>query len=1266
MAPWTAEVTQSIQSSPQAAPTGLTASEVSDSSVSLSWTTPSGEITGYRVLRGLTAAKQDVLENNSGSTETGYVDSDVEAETQYHYSVRAINDAGVGPASETISVTTKGQAVDPKQGNPPGTVTLTPAQPHLGIPITASLTDPDIPVSAEVWQWSKADTYTETGFTNITDATSATYRPVEADIGKFLKASVIYTDSRAAGNHSSKRADSAVSEEKTTLIEAISGNNTVYGGPHGVSQGFITGGNPQGYKLSTVTMLLTTGSSSTALKIFTSTTDTNLLSRVINEELYTLTHQSTSGYHRTFAAPTGARLAPDTTYHVVAVPAGSGSQTCVGKVNNNESGAQDWSIIDYVLYVDSNEEPADVGYSDGSCGLRITGKAAKNGPYITEISYATNPATAPTYDTGETITVAVTFSEAITPDTNNSPAIPLKVGSNTRNATYAAGSADKLEFHYTVVAADQDNDGITIEQNSMTGNVLKTGGTGVVADLDHNADSNNPDQRVNAAPTITSIRYTSTPVAPRWYTAGETIEITATFSLPIIVTGDPKLRFEIGTGSASGADRDATYVATASSTNTMVFQYTVLATDEDTDGIFVDHGNNTILLDADDSIKDGIRAMGKKDAILTHGTVGGGNNHNISQLPRLASLRVTSDPKSGSGSDTYGTGEKIEFTATFNQDITVTGNPQHAFSLIDANIGTAGERRVADHQDSLSTARTAVFTYRVLATDSDDDGIYLWGHGVGNTSFVVDSENTIKNSANADAVLDYPNHRTQSGHKVDGSLAGPNTQPAFPDDNPPDGADPITMTVVENSPSRTAVGRADAEDQDGDFSIYSVVGTDASAFDQVFTLDTVRSIIRVKTGAIVDYESKASYSITLNVTDGEDASGNPETPATIDDTVAVTINVTDLEEDGVVALSRATPSVGVPITATLTDSDGGITNLAWQWAKSDTETGSFTDISRSHIGFLHTPQRRRSEVAQGDGVLHRPPGLRQERRTDRHQPGGYHAPQGTGVRHRDDNPHGRGECRTTASGRHSRRHRRGWRHVVPHPSGHGQRPRRIRNSIQPEHQHWGNYRQADHPARLSKDETKASYSVTVQVSDREDLLGNPETPATIDDTITVTINVTDLDESGAIDLTGQTPVIGTPYTATLVDYDGAVTDVAWQWSRGNTREGNFTNISGATSASYTPVDADLSKYLKVTASYTDGHGPGKSHENTSSDVVIDTPYTVPAFPYETETRSIDENSPRGTILPHLPNRRPRRRQPHLLSIRHRCPDFQSSIPPRHQ
>ena len=41
--------------------------------------------------------------------------------------------------------------------------------------------------------------------------------------------------------------------------------------------------------------------------------------------------------------------------------------------------------------------------------------------------------------------------------------------------------------------------------------------------------------------------------------------------------------------------------------------------------------------------------------------------------------------------------------------------------------------------------------------------------------------------------------------------------------------------------------------------------------------------------------------------------------------------------------------------------------------------------------------------------------------------------------------------------------------------------------------------------------------------------------------------------------------------------------------------GTFDDIiSGATGKSYTPVDADAGMYLKTTASYTDGHGTGKS------------------------------------------------------------------------
>lgn len=45
----------------------------------------------------------------------------------------------------------------------------------------------------------------------------------------------------------------------------------------------------------------------------------------------------------------------------------------------------------------------------------------------------------------------------------------------------------------------------------------------------------------------------------------------------------------------------------------------------------------------------------------------------------------------------------------------------------------------------------------------------------------------------------------------------------------------------------------------------------------------------------------------------------------------VTVNVTNVDEPGTVTLSTTTPSVGVEITASLSDPDGGVTDRSWQW-----------------------------------------------------------------------------------------------------------------------------------------------------------------------------------------------------------------------------------------------------------------------------------------------------------------------------------------------
>ena len=711
-----------------------------------------------------------------------------------------------------------------------------------------------------------------------------------------------------------------------------------------------------------------------------------------------------------------------------------------------------------------------------------------------------------------------------------------------------------------MVAADQDNDGITIGQNSMTGNVLQTGGTGVVADLDHAPDNNNPNRRVNAAPTVTSVRITSSPEVPNWYTAGETIEVTVTFSMPITVTGDPVFRFALSSpGITSNEDRPATYTASASETNTMVFRYTVVATDEDTNGIWLGELNRTFLLGTGGSIKDGVRTTdNKKDAVLTHQKLATQGGHRVSPLPRVVSIEVTSDPPEGTDSDTYGNRQLIEVAVTFNNDITVTGDPEFQIH-VGSGPSEMLERRLATYYHSLSTTKTMVFQYRVQATDMDDNGIWI---GDQSKTFQLATDDSIKDSADRNAVLDHEELGTLSGHKVDGSITPPPSKPKFPDaDIPPDGADPITLTIDENHQVGPSIARIEANDPNEESLTYSVGGTDATAFLQVFTLfnTPTAAILRVKTGATVDYESKASYSITISVTDGEDASGDPETTATIDDTVAVTINVTDLEEDGVVALSRATPSVGTAITATLTDSDGGITSLAWQWAKSDTATGTFTDISGAtsasympvtadvgkwlKVTASYTDRRGAGKNAEQaatnavDAYPHKVPAFPNDTETasiDENSPGPTLI---TTIRAYD----GDGD--------------------LLHYSLGGTDASAFNEVFS-----LGNETGiiGVKPLGVVNYEAKSSYSITIMVTDGEDATGVTEPTATTDDTVDVTINVTDLEEGGNIILRPVgAPITGMPLTASVIDFDGGVTAVTWQWSKTTTRSrSTFTDISG--------------------------------------------------------------------------------------------------------
>ena len=158
-------------------------------------------------------------------------------------------------------------------------------------------------------------------------------------------------------------------------------------------------------------------------------------------------------------------------------------------------------------------------------------------------------------------------------------------------------------------------------------------------------------------------------------------------------------------------------------------------------------------------------------------------------------------------------------------------------------------------------------------------------------------------------------------------------------------------------------------------------------------------------------------------------------------------------------------------------------------------------------------------------------------------------------------------------------------------------------------------------------ESKSSYTVTVTATDDD------ETKPLSSET-TVTIMVTDVKEPGTVTLNPAQPSIGTEITATVTDLD--IVDentVSWQWASSDTADGTYANINGATSATYTPVDADANMWLRAMATYTDGFDSGNVEMAVSASAVTEVPVNVaPEFPSASTTRSIAENTVANTNI----------------------------------
>ena len=408
--------------------------------------------------------------------------------------------------------------------------------------------------------------------------------------------------------------------------------------------------------------------------------------------------------------------------------------------------------------------------------------------------------------------------------------------------------------------------------------------------------------------------------------------------------------------------------------------------------------------------------------------------------------------------------------------------------------------------------------------------------------------------------------------------------------------EPVTADPIVNAPPRfrgggdfsIAEGEAGrnvgtplvVSDRDNDTLRF---GIEAGAGDDLFAINATSGQLSLLKA--VDFEDPpiaGFYLITVTLHDGKDADGNAEADPVVDTTTGVSVTVTDVEEDGVVTLSAEEPESGTPLDATLEDGDGSVSGEQWQWARSENGRTNWINIADETFS-SYTPTeddedfylRARVEYADNrgsgksaEGITTGPVPSENRRPTfpdaedgDRTVQENTRAGVNVGApvaavdpeRNRltytltgtdaaaftivaGDGP----DCgrRTPLDYRDERQLQR-----------HRERPRRAGRLGCNLHRHRQHARRHHHRGERGR----TGY-------------GNPH-------------------DGGTENISARVEV-----TAALTDPDGNVTGLTWQWSQSPNGRTGWANIGGATSDTYTPTDDHEGRFIRATASYTDGHG----------------------------------------------------------------------------
>ena len=1034
--------------------------------------------------------------------------------------------------------------------------------PTIGQPLTAAVNDPDDGVSVSSWTWERADTIAGP-FSEITsNADTATYTPVATDSNKVLRATAVYTDDAAGGDQELK----AVTNAPVGISEVVLTSNIEKTSASDVTeinaQPFTTGNSVNGYVLESVTVIYG-GDQIPLVRIFAAdSTDPANPAATALAELVAPTIVSPGNV--TFTTPTGVSLDKDTTYFVVAsaVDGAPGATYATTTAESEDQGAAGWSIGDS----HRTRETTVGAWTGHSNSVKMELRGYTNYVPPTDPKFNQDAVTYYVDENSEGGTHVGTTSGVRT-----IPSVDKPPGSNTLTFSVSGTDASAFDADAGIFDLDASNGAVTVRAGADINYEPRLGvdpktSYAVTLEVRDDATETDPDDtlavtiNINNVDDPGSVKLTKSGTL---YLAGNPVDedgVVATATSPYVykwLTSNCKVGPWVATGHTTNF-----YSNVPNEYNGQFLRLEVT---------YKDNGSGADMRTASD---------------VTAGRIGSVTNTS----PCFENVSATESVDENATTGTLGT-----FAPADDESDTLT----HSVTA-DADLAAFNDDFEWD-TDPTSTTYGQVTVKSNATIDYETRTSYVVKLNVSDSKDI---------DGTADSVIDHTLKLTINVENDPNEQTPTNAQPSF-------ASATEELTVDENansgSLSPTAATQGDSDPLTYSVSANATAPNDIDAFNASadFSLNTSTGDITVNAAADIDHDTKNSYVVDLNVSDGFDAFG--VVSGAIDSTVTLTIKVTDLNEPGTVAISGVA-QVGQVLNASLSDPDGTTSSKTWQWSSASSASGTFMSISgataANYTPIADDANRYLKATATYTDDTHSAANQEASMVTGQVEPAPTAPTASTVPEFADADNNNTADPVTlgvdenvagnTVVGSVEATDVDGdtlYYSVAATSESDAQANLVAFNGHFAVGENSGEI--TVKPGAVIDFETRPVYKVVFRVTDRENASGVAESaPYTVDDSLVLTIDVGNVDESGVVSVAGPAQA-GIPVTATLADVDVVTSGTeVWAWRSGATRSGAFTVLSGngAGTATYTPQAADVGRYLKATVTYTDGQDPNKGAE----------------------------------------------------------------------